>query len=232
MDPEEIRRRFLANAASEYKEFSDKVVVPGEHKVIGIRIPVIRGFAKEISEGDWRRYLNEIRDEYSEDLLLRGFIITHTKTDIGERLMMLSEFIPLIDNWAVCDSVCMSLKVTKKNKNAVWNMMLPFLDSEEEFQVRSAIVIMLAHFIDNEHTDDVIAHMDRVEHPGYYVRMAVAWCLSVCFVKFPERTMEYLKNNGLDDITFNKTLSKITDSFRVDDALKERIREMRRRKAA
>jgi len=232
MDPEEIRTSFLTNADPAYREFSTKIVVPGEHRVIGIRMPVIRKFAKEISKGDWRRYLNEIKDEYSEDLLLRGFIITQCRTSVEEKMAMLSEFIPLIDNWSVCDSVCMSLNINKKNKDAVWNVIHEFLDSEEEFEVRAAVVLMLAHFIDDDHIDDVISYADSAAHHGYYVRMAVAWCLSVCFVKYPERTMEYLKNCDLDDTTFNKTLSKITDSLRVDDILKERIRKMRRRKAA
>ena len=233
MGSEEIRARFLANADPAYREFSRRTVVPSaEHEVIGIRMPVIREFAKEIAEGDWRHYLNETKDEYSEDLLLRGIIITHTGMDLSEKLRMMYEFIPLIDNWAVCDSFCLSLKVAKKDKGAVWNMMLPLLDSEHEFRVRSAVVVMLGHFIDETHIDDVISYMDRIKHTGYYVRMAVAWCLSVCFIKFPERTMRYLENNSLDDRTFNKTVSKITDSFRVDEVLKEKVRGMRRRKAA
>jgi len=63
MDPEDIRRSFLTNAEPAYREFNTKIVVPGEHKVIGIKIPVIRNFAKEniqrrletISQRDKRR---------------------------------------------------------------------------------------------------------------------------------------------------------------------------------
>ena len=229
MDPQEIRKRFLANADVKYKEFSDKIVVPGEHGVAGIRMPVIKEFAKEISRGDWKRYLSETKDEYSEDLILRGLIISIVKTDIDEKLRMISEFVPLIDNWAVCDSFCLSLKMTKKNMDAVWNMILGFINKNDEFQIRFAIVMMLGFFIDEKHVKDVISHMEEIKHPGYYVKMAVAWCLSVCFIKFPDETMRYLKNNTLDDFTFNKALSKITDSFRVDPETKEKIRVMRRR---
>jgi len=125
----------------------------------------------------------------------------------------------------------MSLKINKKNKDAVWSVILSFINSDKEFEQRAAVVLMLAHFIDDDHIDDVISYADSAAHHGYYVRMAVAWCLSVCFVKYPESTMEYLKNCDLDDVTFNKTLSKITDSFRVSDDLKEEIRKMRRGKA-
>ena len=59
--------------------------------------------------------------------------------------------------------------------------------------------------------------------------MAVAWGLSVCFVKYPDKTMKYLKENNLDDWTYNKVLQKIMESYRVDDDTKAVIRAMKRR---
>ena len=63
----------------------------------------------------------------------------------------------------------------------------------------------------------------------YYVNMAVAWGISVCFVKFPEITMEFLKNNELDNFTYNKALQKIIESNRVDAEVKNIIRGMKRK---
>jgi len=226
--PKEIRERFLTSSENEYKKFSDRTVVPKEHRVIGIRMPVIKQFAKDIAKSEWRSYLNETDDEYHEDLLLRGFIVAYAKMNDDERFHLMREFIPKMDNWAVCDSFCMALKVTKKNADAFWEFALSCLNAKEEFRVRSAVVIMLAHFIDKEHINDIIGHMDSVKHDMYYVKMAVAWCIADCFIKFPKETMEYLKNNTLDKWTFNKALSKITDSFRVSSEDKEEIRKMRR----
>ena len=61
------------------------------------------------------------------------------------------------------------------------------------------------------------------------MRMAVAWAVSVYYVKLPEQTMDYLKRCRLDDWTYNKALQKITESFRVDREIKARIRSMRRK---
>ncbi|MDR0198397.1 MAG: DNA alkylation repair protein [Methanomassiliicoccaceae archaeon] len=227
--PDEIRKRLLGNAEDGYKKFSDVITVPGDHPIVGIRMPVIKQFAKDICKGDWASYLNETDDEYHEDLLLRGFIISYARTDLDERFRMIRSFVPKMDNWAVCDSFSMSFKISKRDADAFWNFVIPFLDTGEEFQIRFAVVMMLAHFVDEEHINDVIGYMDSIKHPAYYVKMGVAWCIADCFIKFPEITMSYLKDNALDDFTFNKALSKITDSFRVSDDAKNDIRRMRRK---
>ncbi|MDR0334525.1 MAG: DNA alkylation repair protein [Methanomassiliicoccaceae archaeon] len=227
--PMEIRERLLQNAEGDYKKFSDVIVVPGGHKILGIRMPVIKQTAKDICAGDWRSYLDDIEDVYHEDLLLRGFVISYAKTDIEEKFRLIREFVPKLDNWAVCDSFSMSFKIPKRETGAFWDFILPFLDTNKEFQIRFTIVMMLAHFVDNAHIDDVIGFMDSIKHPAYYVRMAVAWCIADCFIKFPKETAAYLRKNTLDDATFNKALSKITDSFRVSDGAKEEIKKMRRK---
>ena len=227
--PDEMRHRFLENADGDLKKFSEKIVVPKEYRIIGIRMPVIRSFAKEICKGDWRSYLSGICDEYHEDMMLRGLIIALADMGQDERFRLMGEFIPKMDNWAVCDSFCSALKVNKKNSADVWDFMIPYLISGEEFQIRFPIVMMIFHYIDAAHVNDVLRIMDSVKDDSYYVRMAVAWCISLCFVKFPDRTFEYLRTCATDKWTFNKALSKITDSFRVSDEMKDKIRKMRRK---
>ena len=85
-------------------------------------------------------------------------------------------------------------------------------------------------FIDEEHIHELLRLYDDIRHEGYYVRMGVAWALSVCFVRFPEFTMRYLREgNTLDDFTYNKTLQKITESYRVDSDTKQVIKGMKRK---
>ena len=70
----------------------------------------------------------------------------------------------------------------------------------------------------------------KVCHEGYYVKMAVAWAVSVCYVKFPERTEEWLLDGcPLGDWTYNKALQKIVESLRVTPETKARIKTMKRR---
>jgi hypothetical protein len=59
--------------------------------------------------------------------------------------------------------------------------------------------------------------------------MAVAWAISIAYVKQPEATLRYLQDNTLDDFTYNKALQKITESYRVDPETKQIIRSMKRK---
>ena len=61
------------------------------------------------------------------------------------------------------------------------------------------------------------------------MRMSVAWAVSIYFVHFPKETFAYLKDNRLDDWTYNKALQKIVESYRVSPETKEQIRAMKRK---
>ena len=90
--------------------------------------------------------------------------------------------------------------------------------------MRFAAVMMLCHFVDEEHVDRVISELDSAKNDAYYYMMAKAWALSVCFVRFPERTMDYLEKGTLDETTLRMTVRKIRESYRVSDDLKKRVK--------
>ncbi|HWT26354.1 MAG TPA: DNA alkylation repair protein, partial [Mobilitalea sp.] len=123
---------------------------------------------------------------------------------------------------------CSGLKITKTNKERVWDFIQPYLNSDREYEIRYGVVMML-YYLEPEYAGKAFEHFGRIKHEGYYVKMAVAWVLSMYFVKLPEITLEYLKNNKLDDFTYNKALQKIVESLKVDQATKELIRSMRRK---
>lgn len=84
------------------------------------------------------------------------------------------------------------------------------------------------HYIVPEYIDDVLMQLDRIHHSGYYVKMAAAWNLSVCYVRFPEKTMKYLESNKLDDWTYNKAIQKMIESYRISVEDKEVLRNIKR----
>lgn len=223
-----IRERLFRLAEEDYKKFSSSLI-PGEDKILGVRLPYLRELAKEIAKGEWREYLATAQDEYYEDIMLQGLVIGYVKTSPEEILSYTERFVPKIRNWGVCDSFCTGLKLSKKYPELVWDFIQPYLKSEKEFEIRFAIIMMLAHFIDDDHIDRVITSLDGIRHQGYYVKMGAAWAISVCYVKYPEKTMVYLKDSRLDDFTYNKALQKILESYRVDQESKAVIRSMKRK---
>jgi 3-methyladenine DNA glycosylase AlkD len=223
-----VRERIFELADEEYRQFHS-ALVPGTDNILGVRLPRLRELAKELAKGDWRDYIAAAQDEYYEEIMLQGLVIGYTKADIEEILCYVAAFVPKINNWAVCDSFCNSLKITKEHMARVWEFLQPYLLSREEYELRFGIVMLLSFYIEDKYIDRVLVLLDSVKHEGYYVKMAVAWAISICFVKYPEKTMVYLKKNTLDDFTYNKALQKITESFRVDKATKTMIRSMKRK---
>jgi 3-methyladenine DNA glycosylase AlkD len=110
----------------------------------------------------------------------------------------------------------------------MWEFLQPYLASDQEYEIRFGVV-MLLHYLLPEYAPLAFASFDRIKHEGYYVKMAVAWVLSMYYVHLPEQTLEYLKMNDLDDFTYNKALQKITESLRVDQASKVMLRSMKRK---
>lgn len=223
-----IRERIFDRAEEEYKLFQSKLI-PGENRLLGVRLPYLRELAKEIAKEDWRDYLDHAQDEYYEEVMLQGLVIGYVKASPEEILQYTARFVPKITNWGICDSFCTGLKLAKKSPQLVWDFIQPYLRSEKEFEIRFSVIMMLAHFITDQFIDQVISSLDQVHHEGYYVKMGVAWAISVCYVKYPEKTMAYLKNCNLDDFTYNKSLQKILESYRVGQESKELIRSMKRR---
>lgn len=223
-----IREQLFELSDEKYQRFQRKLC-PDTDNIIGVRIPSLRKLAKEIAKGDWREYLKVAEDEYYEEAMLQGMVIGYSKADITEMLNYIQDFIPKINNWAVCDSFCSGLKYTKKNKDTLWEIINTYLHSKKEFEIRFAVVMLLGYYIEEKYIDKVLLLLDKVKHEGYYVKMAVAWTISICYIKFPGQTMKYLNTNSLDNFTYNKSLQKITESLRVDKETKVLIKGMKRK---
>lgn len=226
---ENIRNELLALVDNKYREFHSSLI-PGAGNILGVRIPQLRLLAKEMAKKEgWRTFVETEVTEYYEETMLQGMIIGISKIELEERLKYVEMFVPRINNWAVCDIFCGELKAAvRKGKEDVWRFIQPYLQSTEEFKLRFGIV-MLFHFVDEEHIDSLLEYADLFNHEAYYARMGMAWMLSTCFVKFPEKTMEYMKRSNLDDWTYNKALQKTVESLRVNKNTKAILRNMKRK---
>ena len=233
MDYDEILNLLHSMAEPEYQKFTAALIPNVDPKtILGVRITNLRNIAKKISRGDWRGYLSAASNDCFEEIMLQGMVIGYAKADIAEILKYTEKFIPEINNWSVCDSFCTTLKITKKYQDEMWAFVTPYLKDDREFFVRFGVIMLLDYFVDEKHANEAFRLMDDIKCDGYYVKMAVAWAVSVYFVKLPKLTMKYLKNNRLDDFTYNKALQKITESYRVSDETKSLIRSIKRKKQA
>ena len=230
MNNKEIREAIFKLADPKYKEFYSSLC-PNIDNIIGVKIPILRDFAKKLlKEIDWKEYLNSAWDEYYEEITLQGMIISFAskKGNIEEFIPYIDKFIPKINNWGVCDTFCAGLKITKNNLEYMWKYIQKYVNSDKEFEIRFAVVMMLDYYINEEYIDEVLKILNNIKNNEYYVEMAIAWAISIAFIKFSDKTMEFLRNNTLSDFTYNKSIQKIIESYRVDEKIKEKLKKMKR----
>lgn len=203
---------------------------PGIEHMLGLRVPDVRALArKTAASADWEAQLSALEHTYMEERMLHGMVLGYVKgLSVEDCLEHLRAFIPLINSWSVCDTVCATLTFVRRHKEEVWHFLEPYFTASGEYAVRFAVVMALDFFVEESYLERMFAHFDAIRHEGYYVKMAVAWAVSVCFVKCPVPTERYLAANRLDDFTQNKAIQKIRESFRVAPADKERLLAYRR----
>ena len=168
-------------------------LMPGVENVLGIRLPVLRKHRPARSPpGDWRAYLAEAEDFYFEERMLQGLVIGYARCERRPRSSQhVARFVPKINNWAVCDCFCWRLPRRRAAADVgVHTALFPI--AQAEYDVRFAVVTGLGNFVDGQHLEALLRQLDGVRHEAYYARMAVAWAVSVCYVKFPQRTHAWL----------------------------------------
>lgn len=206
---------------------------PGVENVMGIRMPDLRSLAHRIVKSDWEQYLDTTSSFYMEERMLYGIVLGYIKpdNDIEIYLSRVSRFVSIINSWSVCDTFRFAggKKYFNKHSERLWEFVKSYMQSKSEYEIRFGVVMSLFYFIDEAHIDELLSFIDEISHEGYYVKMAVAWAVSFCFIKFPVRTMDFLKNCSLDDFTYNKSLQKILESYRVDKEMKDVIKSMKRK---
>lgn len=225
---EEVQEWLKQQADGDYQSFS-AALIPGEEHLLGIRLPILRKKAKELAKGDWKEYLGFSDIRFFEEAMLQGMVLGYAKARLEEVLGEAEKFIPRITNWSVNDSFCNSFKIAKKYPEKVWEFLMKYRDSREEYQVRMVAVMLLNHYLTEEYIDRVLEVLGTLSVEDYYASMAVAWAYASAWGKFPVKTREYLTGHEIDRETYRKTLQKCVESYRVSPEDKAWARRERQR---
>lgn len=176
---ENIEEELKSLADEKYREFNKKSCPDTEKEILGIRIPVLRKFAKEIiRKNDWQEIIKNIGDKYFEEIIIQGLIIGYAKCDIKQKMPYIKKFVPKIDSWAISDTFVPTLNIKEKDLDEVFNFIKPYFQSNKEFEIRFAVIMLLNYYINEKYVDEVINILDNINNNGYYAKMSVAWCLA------------------------------------------------------
>ena len=225
---EEIKNYLLENQDGKYRDFSNKISKTSQKK-IGVRIPLLKRYAKELlKKYSIKDILYNIDEEYYEEILLKGIIIGQDiKLKEEEFLNYIKYYVPKINDWALCDIFVANLKLTKKYSQKTWHLIQKYLKSKKEFEIRFSLVMILNYYLDDNYIDEIYLMLINIKSDKYYVKMAEAWLLSYMFVKFYDRTLNYLQNCNIDKWIYRKTITKTLESYKISDMQKEQLRKLR-----
>ena len=179
---DKILKQLFELQDKKYKEFHSSLC-PNVDNIIGVRIPELRKLAKQIAKENPKEFIeNPVKKQYYEEIMLEGFVIGYMKATLEEKLHYLDNFIPEIDNWAVCDCTASTLKFIDKYKKEVWEYLQKYINSKKEFEKRFAIIILMDYYLTDEYIDKVLEIYNKIDSDQYYVQMGMAWAVSECVV--------------------------------------------------
>lgn len=223
----ELREALVGLADDWYREFSMKGI-PSERPFIGVRIPLVREVVAKVPAEKVVEFL-KVEPVAIEEVLARGMLICRLPYE--GMMEWFDSQIDYIDNWCTCDVFCsgVSRKIGKHREEFLELGVDRLLGAEDEFAVRAGLVMLKCGYVSENYLAVIFDRVERLtSREEYYIRMAIAWLIAECFIKYPEVTLAYMKVSKLPKWTFNKTISKICDSHRVDEETKKKLKKMRR----
>ena len=226
MNIDDILKEYISY---DYKLFHEKLCHT-KYEILGIKIPILRKITKDlVKQYDYKDIINNLNFKYYEHVMIYGLIIANVKTTYDEKIDLINEYLPFIDNWAICDTFISELKFIKNYKEKFLEYILSLLYSYEEYYLRFGIVSLLDYYIDDEHIDKVLNKMLEIKSEHYYVNMAISWCISICLIKYFDKTITFLKQNknNFDKWTYNKALQKGIESLRISEEKKNLLRNLK-----
>ena len=224
---EEITQGLFKLQDESYRQFHSRLMpnVPME-KIIGVRTPALRQYAKEVAKmPEVYEFLSGLPHAYYEENNLHGALLGILYKDVESYLEQLEKFLPYVDNWATCDM--MGAKVFKKNLPLVYEYVKEWLKSEHTFMVRFGIVTLLGFYLEEAFCPEMLNMVAKIESEEYYIKMAVAWYFSMALVKQYEQTIGYFTTPVLDTWTHNKAIQKAIESYQIDADTKTYLKSLK-----
>lgn len=209
-----------------YREFHGKLI-QDNISLIGIRTPILKEMAKAISKNKPTQFLKFIKHDTYEETIIHGLVIGYMKIPFNECISLLENFLPFNTNWAINDIACANLKIWKKHLDEGFAVITRYLEDKNPWIVRFGLVLLLDFYINDTYIDHILALSAKISGEEYYVGMANAWLLSICYIHYPKKTKKLLESTSLDTFTRKHAIQKIIESNRVSKEEKEQMRKLR-----
>lgn len=225
----ELREKLRALADEKYRAFSQKLI-PEETRILGVRVPVLRDLAKAYRGRELELLATMGTPHSMEEIMVDSFLYAQVADSLlyKNQIQYLEKLVPMLNNWSLCDTCCASLKYVKKQRETYWPWLCEQACSPSPWSQRFAVVMLLNHYLMDSYIDKVLELLEKVHSDHYYVSMAVAWAISICYIKYPAPTLEFIKNSQLPALTINRAIRKIRESKQVAVVEKDMLTLLKR----
>lgn len=224
---EKIKEFLLASQDIKYRDFT-LPLIPNikEETFIGVRIPIIKKYAKELDEVSKLEFLKKLPHYYHEENILHAVILSNIK-DYDMFIKCVDAFLPYVLNWAVSDAICNKHLV--KYRELLIEKIYQWLNTDEVYKVRYAIKCLMNYYLDEYFKEEYLNKVIKVKLEDYYVKMMIAWYLATGLAKNYDSFIKVIEDNKFDIVTHNKAIQKAIESYRVSDIHKEYLKTLKRK---
>ena len=223
-----LQKQLFELQDTKYRDFHSKLMPETDKEtVIGIRVPVLRKFAKEFAKTpEAEPFLQQLPHQFYEENNLHMMLITWIK-DYPKCMEEVQRFLPYIDNWATCDFP--EPKCFCKNKGAVLAEVRKWIVSSETYTIRYGIGMLMRLFLDEDFSTEYLEMVAGVQSQEYYVNMMIAWYFATALAKQWDAAVPYIEQHRLSDWVHRKTIQKAVESYRITPEQKEYLKSFRQK---
>lgn len=222
----DIQQELFALQDLSYRDFHAKLMpTVDKARVIGVRTPKLRVFAKEFGKTEEaKEFLKVLPHQYYEENNLHGLLIEQIK-DYPTLIRELNRFLPCIDNWATCD--LLTVRVVKKHLDTFTEEVERWLASDHTYTIRFGIGMLMRYYLEEHFSLEYPEKVAKIRSEEYYVNMMRAWYFATALAKQYETIFPFLEEKRLDAWTHNKTIQKAIESYRITQEQKAYLRTLR-----
>ena len=208
-----------------YRDFTLPLMPTVDEKTfIGVRLPIIKKYAKDLDDNSRKEFLNSLPHKYHEENILHAFILSNIK-DYDEFIKCIDAFLPYVTNWSVCDTLCN--KYFNKHKPELIKEVYKWLKSKEVYRVRYAVKCLMNYYLGDDFKEEHIDKVAEVKLEDYYVKMMVAWYLATGLAKNYDSFIKAIEERRFDPVTHDKAIQKAVESYRVNDEHKAYLKTLK-----
>ncbi len=221
-----IQAELISMADAQYRRFQTALMPTVDpQKVIGIRMPNLRTFAKQIQKVSVDpTFFEKLPHRYYEEDNLHGIFISDME-NYSDTVKALDRFLPFVDNWATCDLI--APKAFRKRPEPLLAKVNEWISSEHTYTVRFAIGVLMRYYLDDGFSPEYMNIVSRIKSEEYYVNMMIAWYFATALAKQYSSAIKLIENRMLSPWVHNKTIQKAIESYRITPEQKKYLRTLK-----